>query len=663
MKKPYTTANLDWSSEAPLSTRFDDIYFSTENGLAETNHVFLENNQLPERFREADSFTIAETGFGTGLNFLAAWRLFNKTAPPSARLHFVTVEKYPLTLDDLTQALALWPELNTLSDKLIAQYPSLVPGFHRLCFDNGRVTLTLMLGEAIECYRQLEANVDAWFLDGFAPAKNPDMWCPALFQQVARLSSAGSTFSTFTCAGIVKRGLRDVGFQIRKVPGFGRKREMLTGTFTDADQQTPPSLNHSGVSPTWFGLPDKHSGDKTALIIGAGVAGCSTAWSLAQRGWKVTLVDRNSAIATEGSGNRQGALYAKLPVDPIPASRFHLSGFLYSGHLLRQHLTDRSDIWSPCGLLQLAANDKELTKQHKLAESGNYPDDVVRFVGQAEASAIAGTTVNNSGLFFPAAGWVTPPRLCQWLTEHPAITVITDTKITRLEREASQWRAHTDDNQTLTADVVVVASAADSMQFEQLNHLPLQKIRGQVSLTDANINAPQLKTVLCSEGYISPAKQGAFCFGATFDLKDDATEIRESGHQHNLDKVCDMAPELGKRLSQYHTENGLQGRVGFRCASPDKLPVIGPVAVYQSFLNDYARLRHDATTVIDTQPQHYPGLFANLAHGSKGLISGPISGEIIASMLENEPLPLEKELIDKLSPARFIIKNLIRRAI
>lgn len=451
-----------------------------------------------------------------------------------------------------------------------------------------------------------------------------------------------------------------MGFEIKKKPGFGLKREMLFGSF---EQSASPDLKKLSTTPAWFTLPQKHSSTKTALIIGAGVAGCSTARSLAQRGWKVTLVDRNLTIAAEGSGNRQGALYAKLPVEPIPASRFHLSGFLYSSNFLKQNLSDRPDIWSPCGLLQLASSEKERLKHRKLADSGNYPDSIVRFVEQSEASELAGVAVNNSGLFFPEAGWATPPLLCKWLTDHPNISVKTSTEIIKLERIDTHWKAYSQDNAAISAAVVIVASAADSASFEQLNSLPVQNIRGQVSLTQAEINAPRLKTVLCCEGYISPAKEGRFCFGATFDLKDEARDIRESGHQHNLDKISDISTELGSALRHYHSESGLDGRVGFRCASPDKLPMIGPVPVYDAFIKDYTQLSRDAKKMIETSPKHYPGLFANLAHGSKGLISGPISGEIIAAMLEDEPLPIEKELIDKLNPARFIIKNLIRRTI
>ncbi len=650
-------SKISWISSTPTSERFNDFYFSSDGGLSESRAVFLNHNNLKARFSMQSSFVIAETGFGTGLNFLSAWQLFNNSSSTSSQLHFISAEKYPLSKCDLHKALLLWPELNHLSEQLINQYPEPVQGFHRLSFEGGRINLTLMFGDALDCYSQLDAKIDAWFLDGFAPSKNPDMWTPELFNQMARLSKRDTTFSTFTCADIVKRGLSGAGFHIKKVPGFGKKREMLTGIFISNNR---PSAQN--ISPPWFQIPDPLQ-VKTVTIIGAGVAGCSTAYALAQRGWQVTLVDRNPQIAAEGSGNRQGALYAKLPVEPIPASRFHLSGFLYSSNFLKQNLPDRSDIWSPCGLLQLAATDKERRKQLKLVESENYPESVVRYAEQSEASSLAGISVNSGGLFFPQAGWVTPPFLCEWLTQQPNISVITDTEITQLQRQEEQWSALTSDNKRLVSDIVVVASAADSAQFEQLSHLPVQNIRGQVSLTRPYDEALQLNTVLCSEGYISPAKEGRFCFGATFDLKDDSIDIRESGHQHNLHKMTDMAPELADHLKDYHDKYGLEGRVGFRCASPDKLPVIGPAPVYDAFIEDYAALRHDAKKAINTPATHYPGLFVNLAHGSKGLISGPISGEIIASMLENQPLPLEKELIDKLNPARFIIKNLIRRTI
>lgn len=226
-------AELDWSSGLPFSTRFHDVYFSTSGGLAETEHVFLHNNQLPERFSaltNSDSFTIGETGFGTGLNFLAAWQCFSKCAPPTATLTFVSVEKYPLRPDDLHRALSLWPQLGIFSSELLDHYPLLSPGWHTLQLVQGRVTLRLGIGNALDRYRQLhDTAIDAWFLDGFAPSKNPDLWQQELFTELVRLSAAHATLATFSCAGAMRRALQGVGFDVRKVPGYGCKREMTAG--------------------------------------------------------------------------------------------------------------------------------------------------------------------------------------------------------------------------------------------------------------------------------------------------------------------------------------------------------------------------------------------------------------------------------------------------
>lgn len=228
-------AELDWSDGPPYSTLFHDVYFSTDGGLAETQHVFLHNNQLASRFAALPAgatFTIGETGFGTGLNFLAAWECFAAHAPADARLTFLSVEKYPLRPADLHRALALWPQLNDYSTPLLQTYPLLGPGWHTLTL--GRVTLRLGIGDALAQYQQLtDATVDAWFLDGFAPSKNPELWQQALFAQLRQLSAPGATLATFSCAGAMRRALQATGFNVKKVPGYGSKREMTTGILSE----------------------------------------------------------------------------------------------------------------------------------------------------------------------------------------------------------------------------------------------------------------------------------------------------------------------------------------------------------------------------------------------------------------------------------------------
>lgn len=651
-------AELDWHESQPFSAQYDDIYFSKESGLAETDYVFLQGNNLQQRFKTLtdDQFTIAETGFGTGLNFLSTWKLWQSSASANARLNFISVERFPLTRDDLRKALQLWPELSELADQLVEQYPAAVSGFHRLNFADDKVSLTLMFADASHAYNQLTAKVDAWFLDGFAPSKNADMWQPELFAAIAKLSRSGSTFSTFTAAGLVRRGLKAEGFDVRKIPGFGRKREMLTGTFTTPEQTT------ASLTP-WFEYPELPEHNREAIIIGAGLAGCSTAWSLAKRGWQVTVIDQHSAPACEGSGNHQGALYAKLPARPTPSSRLHLQGFIHSINLLQQQLPEQTAIWEKCGMLQLACNEKEQLRQSALVTAKQYPHEIIHPVDSVKASEIAGQKILHDSLYIPDAGWVSPAALCQWFLQHKNIHCQFDTYIDEIEYKTdengnSQWQLYGKERQLITASpLVIVAGAAESKRFKQLNHLPVKPIRGQVSLVGQQAEHPPLKTVICGEGYISPTLDEQWCFGASFDVKNPGTEIREADHQSNLKKLQNALPDLAKCIEELENQS-LSGRVSHRCASADYLPIVGPAPDYHAFTEDFARLRKDSKWRFDCEAKHLPGLYVNLAHGSKGLITAPLAAELLADILNDSPVALEQSLQHVLNPGRFIIKNL-----
>lgn len=240
MQFPSNSANIEWRNGQPYACNFQDVYFSTDNGLLETDYVFLQGNNLATRWLNPDmqTFKIAETGFGTGLNFLYASKAWLETAPQQAKLHYISVEKYPLNIQDITSALNFWPQLKAISEPFILQYERLIGGIQTILLYDNRVQLSLLIGDATECLSQVDDKIDAWFLDGFAPAKNPDMWQAALFQQIARLSTPPATFATFTSAGDVRRGLIDAGFEVSKRAGFGKKREMLTGRFIGTNHET-----------------------------------------------------------------------------------------------------------------------------------------------------------------------------------------------------------------------------------------------------------------------------------------------------------------------------------------------------------------------------------------------------------------------------------------
>ncbi len=223
-------ANISWRNGQPYSTQFDDVYFSSDDSLAETNYVFLQGNDLENRFKDITNqrFTIIETGFGTGLNFLCAAQCWLNTAPAHAQLHYLSLEKYPLNLLDMKTSHAIWPNLAAISTVFLAQYNHLLTT-EVASFFEGRIQLELLIGDANNRLNNLNTRADAWFLDGFAPAKNPSMWQPSLFEHMARLSHSDTTLATFTSAGAVRRGLMAAGFNIKKRTGFGKKREMLIG--------------------------------------------------------------------------------------------------------------------------------------------------------------------------------------------------------------------------------------------------------------------------------------------------------------------------------------------------------------------------------------------------------------------------------------------------
>lgn len=650
-------AQLDWDDQGrPRSRVFDDVYFSDQSGLEETRYVFLEQNRLQERFAAlpvGGRLVIGETGFGTGLNFLCAWQLFAQHATPGARLHFVSVEKYPLSHADLQRALALWPELKPLAEQLLAQYIAIHPGFQRLVLDNGRVTLTLLIGDALKQLPQLDAQIDAWFLDGFAPAKNPEMWTAELFAELARLAAPGSTISTFTSTGWVRRLLNGAGFKMKRTPGIGHKWEILRGEFLGWPADAAPV---AAIKP-WFARPPAPKGERRALVIGGGMAGCASAASLAARGWQVSLLERHAGLAQEASGNPQGVLYLKLSAHGTALSQMIVSGFGHTRRLL-EHLQRGVD-WDGCGVLQLAFNAKEAERQAQLAQA--FAPDLLHLLDRDQAQARAGIGLEHGGLFFPEGGWVHPPALCQWQASQPGITVHVHHQVLALRKVNDQWQAWDGDRLLASAPVVVLAGAAEVKQFAASAELPLKRIRGQITRLPQTAASQALATVVCAEGYVAPARLGEHTLGASFDFKSDDLTPTVAEHAGNLELLQEISPDLAQRLRTAMLDpHTLKGRAAFRCTSPDYLPIVGPLADPQAFALAFAALRKDARHTPDTACPWLDGLYVNSGHGSRGLITAPLSSELLAAWLDNEPLPLPRSVAEACHPNRFALRALIR---
>ncbi len=635
-----THAKIHFNEQGtPVASDFDDVYFSNDGGMAETEYVFLQQNGLPGRWQSHSqpAFHIIETGFGTGANFLLSWQRFrqHKSLYPAAhcqRLYFSSFEKFPLSLADLTRALAVHTELNELCQLLLAQYPLNVAGCHRLSFDNGSVLLDLWFGDVNALLPELSSRTDAVYLDGFAPSKNPDMWQDSLFYGLARLSHATTTVSTFTAAGIVKRGLQQAGFTVHKIKGFGRKREMLTAGFNTGHSSTEPSdakhsdnAGHSNTEPGSTrpsaapAIPDR------VTIVGGGIASWCSALALAQRGIAVTLLCEDNAVAQQASQNRQGAVYPNLHANLTADSQLHAQAFLYARrfyqHWQQQGLNFAMD-W--CGMLHLATNQQLSQRQHKLTAKALWPEQLVQATDSTTATAIAGVSLQHSGIYFPLAGWLSPKQFCQqalaFLQQNSAFQLKLQCQVTALSPADHGWQLSTTAG-TLQASHVILACGSTLASFSQSGFLPLHKIRGQVSHVRADDMAP-LKTVLCHKGYITPQWQGLHCVGATFDRTAAEAFVSEADNAENLALVNQQLADPG----WFRTAHTDSAAAAFRATLPDHLPVLGEIQ---------------------------DGLYVLGAMGARGIMLSPLLSEVLVSELCHEPVPVSQSLRARLSSRRF----------
>lgn len=649
--------DLDWVDGQPFSRRYGDVYFSRASGLEESAHVFLAGNDLDARFAalgSRDAFTIGETGFGTGLNFLGAWQRFRERAPATACLNFVSTEKHPLSPGDLERALSLWPAVASEARELLAQWDTaLPPAFHRFHFEGGRVRLTLLIGDARETLPRLDAVVDAWFLDGFSPAKNPDLWSEQVLASVSALSRVGTTCATYTVAGTVRRAMQACGFRTERRPGFGPKREMLSAVCVE-----PASAPYRAP---WLRRPPRRS-VASAVVIGGGLAGTAAAASLASRGLSVTLIERHERLAAEASGNPQGVLYIKPSAHGTPLTGLLLSGLGFTLRELARRLPEGTDTWSRCGVLALACDEAEAGRQRALAGLG-WPEDFLRRVDAETAGRLAGVALTQGGLFYARSGWARPEALCVSWAGDAGIDVRLSTEALSLTRsDAGSWRVGNGAGDVASGDIVVVAGALDTATFPMLSHLPLKPIRGQISVLPDTAESRALRTVLCGESYVTPTAIGKHCAGATFSIGDAGVDDRADDHATNLAQLQSLAPALAEALGVGSLDPArLSGRAAVRAVTPDYLPIAGPGVDAQAFDERFDHLRHDATTRFSTPAPWLDGLYVSVGHGSRGLVTAPIAAELIADTVTGGPLPVPRDVAEALSPARFLARALKRR--
>ena len=683
MKSKHAQVHFN-ESGTPVADHFDDVYFSNDSGIDETQHVFVAGNDLAERWQQwrNPTFVIAETGFGTGLNFLVAMRAFNEFRAanpdhPLKRLYFITTEKFPLPQQDMQRALEAFPALKNEAQALASLYPMGLEGCHRLHFDNHSTTLDLWIGDVHELLPQWHSPVngliDAWFLDGFAPSKNPDMWTDALFSQMARLSKTGTTFGTFTAAGIVKRGLAGVGFTIKKRNGFGRKRDMLTGVF-DQDNENVQHKLRLPAGPYYRYVDDSLDKTSKVAVVGSGLAAATACLALVKRGICTTLYFDGDTLASGASGNPQGGFYPQLHSEASIASRIQAHSFLYARQAY-DHTVEHAKVCGLadvahdfCGVIQLSFNDKVAERQNKLAAADVWPEALIKPVNSKEVSDIANLALPYSGLYIGLGGWISPPQLVTAMIEEalqsgkltlkPNHTYVSHEAVETTKQQV-QIRFNLDSaesEEVITADHLILALGAGAVNASNFNSLSLRPVRGQVEAIPTQMPIEQLNTVLCHKGYMTPVFEGRHALGSTYVKNDLSTDVR--GDETEMNLATHEQALANTDIVQALQHDG-KARAATRLGSPDHQPVVGALHNFDSLKELYTMLGvGKPLTSAPVLPSSVVSTLTCL--GSRGLTTAPLMAEVLVSSLCKEPLPLSNDLLNAVNTSRFMTREAIR---
>lgn len=666
-------AEISFNPEnTPVSHQFDDVYYSNQDGLAESRYVFQQGNQLWVRWEQSTErhFVIAETGFGTGLNFLAVttlFRQFRQANPhsPLKRLFFISFEKYPIPQSQLAQIHLAYPEFAEMSQQLCQQWQPMIAGCQRFHF--AEITLDIWFGEMADNLPQLgdymQNRIDAWFLDGFSPSKNPQMWNDQLYQAMFDYSKPNGTFATFTAASAVRKGLEKAGFTVYKRKGYGKKRECLAGY-----KEKNASKTDRTFFPWYLPQPAEFAECQNVAIIGGGIASAFTALSLLERGATITLYCEDEQTALNASGNKQGAFYPQLSDDDERNIRFYIHAFLYGQQRLQWAIQQGIEFEHAfCGVALCAYDAKSAVKLAKISELG-LPTALYQPLSQAGLSEKAGLPLPCEGGFIPQGAWLSPRQFVQNLfayLQQRGVKIKTSQKITALsqndEQQDNHWQLTTASNEHFYHQVVIIANGHHLKNFAQTTQLPVYPVRGQVSEIPTSPHLSQLNTVLCYDGYLTPVDQRQIsqCIGASHLRDNQDRHFSRQEQQENQQKI--QRNLAGVDWVNDVDTSGNQARVGVRCAVRDRMPLMGNVADYAQQIADYGNLfnlRRRKQT-IKPAAQH-KNLYLLGALGSRGLTSAPLLGEVLASLIYGEPLPLSEDILHQLSPNRSWIRKLLK---
>lgn len=596
------------------SSEFLDTYYSVSSPFDESSFVFT--SLIDEIWDEKDSFIVAELGFGAGLNFL---NLAYKFKGSNKKLHFVSIEKFPFSKSQLREIWDQFAKFHKLSKKLIKKYPKFRDGLNRINFSKN-ITLDIYFGDVKDGLKEFEFRADAWFMDGFAPSKNPDMWNLEVCKGIANLSKFGTLLSTYSVARSVRENLEKSGFNLEKRAGFGMKKEMLRAKFVG---------KNLAFSDLYFTAPNLNSA-KNVLVIGAGIAGLVTALKFKEAGFSVKVAEKRDEVALNGSGNLVGALTPLITQKGVNLGKMHLRAFLMAKNFYKKHAKG----YAKFGGSKEFAFSKNLEKRYKnsifnLKNDRPYPS-----------------------VFIKNGASIKPKALCDAISKK--LDILLNFEFNSLEKCENGWKVGFKNAKFLNADIVVFCMGSESEELfggglsPKLNFdesVLISSVRGQVSWIKQRVktNAP-----LSARGYICPAYNGVQVVGATYDRMLYFDEPRVMDDARNLESVAEF---LGDKKCEI-----LGSKVGYRSYSGDRFPIIGPLVDAEFFMDSYKGLHWKRDSKIE--PKFKDGLFISTAHGARGLGTAILGAEMILDYVLKRPFCIEKSLKNELHPARFLVRKL-----
>lgn len=625
--EPIAAAQIAFDANGvPHASAFGDVYRPREGTpFDQAREVFLAGNGMPACWRGRERFTILETGFGLGHNFLATWQAWRDDAQRCARLHYVAIDKHPPTRADLAQALETTP-LAALGLQLVDAWPPLTPNVHALRFESGRVQLLLAFGAAETLARELVLQADAFYLDGFAPARNAAMWTPQLLKSLARLAAPQATAATWSAARVVRDGLAAAGFDVQAAAGPGRKRDITLARYAPRFAPAPPPGR---------GRPLRAPHE--AIVVGAGLAGAGVARALAAQGLACTVLDAQARPAAGASGNRAALFHGTVGAGDTPHTRWYRAAAFAAAQWMREAGLP------PGGLLRLhAAHD--VAAMRALLAAQALPPQVVQALDAPQASARAGVTLARPAWWFAQGGWADPAALVARTLDVPGVRFQARATVASIEPIDDGWRAlDTHGRELAAAPILVLANADAALRLAGLPAPWLSRVRGQVSWFTPPPALAALRVPVASGSYALRLPDGTLLIGATQQPDDNDAQVRSSDHAANIERACEL---LGCDLAIDPAT--MHGRVGWRAVTRDRLPLAGAAPDLAAPLPR----RRDAPRLVPRRE----GLFLATGLGTRGLTSAALVGEVVAAQACGTPWPLEADLADAIDPARCVLK-------